>query len=196
MAVLVLIGGCSKDYDLNKSIFIPDKEYPELPAYSEKGFNTFGALIDREPFVCSDLSVPAKVISTGGLSTFSLRGHKGRELFSYYRAETTPVVLEFDLPGFEPAAWSDMAALHKMEIDLTDPGYRVWVTFEAERHEVSLIKGSLEFRRVQILIVDKEPYEAIVSGTFDLQGVIDGEPTSISMGRFDVGIADDNFFRY
>ena len=45
-------------------------------------------------------------------------------------------------------------------------------------------------------MVDKQQYEIILSGVFDFQALINNEPTSISMGRFDVGIANDNFFKY
>ena len=37
LAILLFLAACSKETELQKSVFIPDKDYPSLPAYSEWG---------------------------------------------------------------------------------------------------------------------------------------------------------------
>jgi hypothetical protein len=59
---------------------------------------------------------------------------------------------------------------------------------------VKILSGSLYFKRVQNLSVDKRPIEAILSGYFEFQAIIRDEPVTVSEGRFDLGIGSDNFF--
>jgi hypothetical protein len=194
--LLVIISSCSKEYELDKSIFIPDKDYPSLPAYTEWGYNTFGALYDREPFVNSDLKVPFKIVCTGGKTSFSLKGHIGKSSYYYYESNEKPIILNFDLLGFVPESLSNLIELNDTIIDLTNPLCKVSLTLDTVKYSLTILNGSLNFKRAQNLIVDKQQYEIILSGIFDFQALINNEPTSISMGRFDVGIANDNFFKY
>jgi len=194
--LLVIISSCSKEYELNKSIFIPDKDYPSLPAYTEWGYNTFGALYDREPFINSDLRVPSKIVCTGGKTSFSLKGHIGESRYYYYESNEKPIILNFDLYGFVPVSFSNLIELNDTIIDLTNPLCKVSLTLDTVKYNVTVLNGSLNFKRAQNLMVDKQQYEIILSGIFDFQALINNEPTSISMGRFDVGIANDNFFKY
>jgi hypothetical protein len=55
-------------------------------------------------------------------------------------------------------------------------------------HPVSVNSGELHFIRVQKLFVDNNPQETILSGTFKFQGIMDGTPVSVTLGRFDVGV--------
>ena len=48
IGLAIILASCSKEFELDKSVFIPDKDYPDLPAYTEWGYNTFGALYDRD----------------------------------------------------------------------------------------------------------------------------------------------------
>jgi hypothetical protein len=194
--LLILISSCSKESELDKSIFIPDKDNPSLPEYSEWGFNTFGALYDREPFVNTDYKVPAKIICSGGKTTFSLKGHLGQSTYYYYISDANPIILNFDLIGFVPASLDDLMALNDTTIDLANPLCKVSVTLDTAKYDATVLNGYLNFKRVQNLIVDKQQYEIILSGIFDFQALINNEPSSISLGRFDVGIAGDNFFVY
>ena len=196
LILLIILCSCSKEYELDKSIFIPDKDYPGLPAYSEWGYNTFGALYDREPFVNTDLSVPVKVICTGGKTSFSLKGHMGESQYYYYVSTGEPVILNFDLLGFIPASLSDLVELNDTIIDLTNPLCKVSLTLDTIKYDLTVLNGALNFKRAQVLIVDKQQYEIILSGIFDFQTLINNEPTSVSNGRFDLGIAYDNFFKY
>lgn len=194
--LLIISSSCSKEYELDKSIYISDKDYPSLPAYTEWGYNTFGALYDREPLVNTNYSVPTKIICTGGKTSFSLKGHLGGSEYYYYGSNENPIILNFDLLGFEPETLSDLIELNDTIIDLTNPLCKVSMASDTVNYSITVLNGSLNFKRAQNLIVDKQPYEIILSGIFDFQALINNEPTSISMGRFDVGIANDNFFKY
>jgi hypothetical protein len=81
-------------------------------------------------------------------------------------------------------------------IDLTNPLCKVLVTIDTTKHEEHILNGILQFKRAQNLIVDKKQIEVILSGYFEFQALVDEEPISITLGRFDVGIGADNFFKY
>lgn len=194
--LMFIFCSCSKELELDKSIFIPDKDYPSLPAYTEWGYNTFGALIDREPFVYSDFKVPTKIICNGGKMSFSLKGHMGKSNYSYYDSNGKNAALNFDLYGIEPGSLSDLMKINDTIIDLSKPQCKVSITIDTVKKNIIVINGFLNFKRAQNIIVDKQQSEIVLSGTFDFQGIIKNEPSSISMGRFDLGIARDNFFKY
>ena len=196
LLVAIGFGSCDNEYELDKSIFIPDKDYPSLPAYTEWGYNTFGALYNREPFVNSDFSIPTKIICTGGKTSFSLKGHFGESRYYYYESDEKLITLNFDLLGFIPESLSNLIELNDSIIDLTNPLCKVSLTLDTVEYDVTVLNGYLNFKRVQYLFVDKQPYEIILSGIFDFQALINNEPSSISMGRFDVGIPSDIFFKY
>ena len=61
---LIITASCEKleDFSLSGTIFIEDPYYPGLPIYSEWGYNTFGAYIDRKPFISTSDDLPIKVI--------------------------------------------------------------------------------------------------------------------------------------
>jgi hypothetical protein len=195
-SLLILLSSCSKENELDKSIFVPDKDNPSLPEYSEWGLNTFGAFYDREPFVNTDYKVPAKIICTGGKTTFSLKGHLGESTYYYYISYEKPIILNFDLLGFTPESLTDLMALNDTTIDLANPLCKVSIMLDTVKCDATVLNGYLNFKRVQNLIVDKQQYEIILSGIFDFQALINNEPSTISSGRFDVGIAGDNFFIY
>ncbi len=184
---------CSKDYDLQKSIFIPDESFPNLPAYSEWGYNTFGAYFDRDLFIYDDYEIPAKVINTGGKTSFILRGKKGG---ADYFSQEKNMSVSFDLYGFNPSTYQDLVMLNDSVIDLTSPLCRIKIKIDTAESEASILNGNITFRRVQNLLVDKQNTEVIVSGTFEFQTFFKNEPVSCTNGRFDVGIGNDNFFKY
>lgn len=195
IGLVITLASCSKEFELDKSVFIPDKDYPDLPAYTEWGYNTFGALYDRELFLYNDINIPVKVINTGGKTSFTLKGHKGQS-GSYYYSNGNSMSLNFDLYGFLPASFSNMIELNDTIIDLTSPLCKVSLMVDTVKHQVVVLNGTLNFKRAQNLIVDKRQIEVILSGTFEIQALIENEPTSITAGRFDVGIGPDNFFKY
>ena len=191
----IILASCSKEFELDKSVFIPDKDYPDLPAYTEWGYNTFGALYERELFLYNDISIPVKVINTGGKTSFTFKGHKGQSGSYYYNSDNS-MSLNFDLYGFLPASYTNLIELNDTIIDLAGPLCKVSLMMDSVEHQVVVLNGTLNFKRAQNLFVDKKQMEVILSGTFEIQALIENEPTSITAGRFDVGIGPDNFFKY
>lgn len=190
-----IFAGCSKEYELKESVFIPDETYSELPAYTEWGYNTFGAFYDRELFLYSTKEVPAKIICTGGTTSFVLRGQKNSNGY-YYWNDADEMSVTFTLPGLQPSVFSDLISLNTKRFDLTDVSSKVTVFMNGAAIEPQILEGELKFRRAQQLFVDKQQIEVILSGEFSFKAIINGNPVSLSEGRFDVGIANDNFFKY
>jgi hypothetical protein len=196
--VLVVIS-CKKDYDLSKSIFIPDPEFIELPAYSEWGYNTFGAYYDREIFVSNNSAVPVKVIATDSSFTFIMSGQKGEmgHYFNdyYYYYYPAPMKMTFNLPGFIPSTYLDLVNLDDVTFDLKDTLCKVMISIDSNIYPAVISSGELQFKRAQNLHVDMNQVEVILSGYFELRASINNEFISISNGRFDVGVSTDNFFK-
>jgi hypothetical protein len=186
-SVLMLLASCEPDKELNDSIYVADKEYPDLPAYTEWGYNTFGSYIDREIFEYSD-AVPAKVITSQGKTTFMLKGKKGY---------STDMSLTFNLSGFTAQTYSDLAQLNDTTFDLADTSNHVTLRLYNNNADMQVFNGQLQFKRAQLLYIDDVPSRVILSGYFHLQGLIESEPVSIYYGRFDVSIAEGiNFYKY
>lgn len=188
----ILVTACYKDNELKNSIFIYDPENRDLPAYSEWGYNTFGAYYDREIFVSNNKLVPAKVIVTATDFSFLLEGQKGT---SRYNSTLPDMGMSFTLSSFKATSYADLAQLNDSTINLLNPDCVVSVTIEEKKHSANIIEGKLIFNRVQILQVDKKQVEAILSGHFEFKAIINDKPITISDGRFDVGIGSDNFYR-
>ena len=75
--ILIIFTGCKNEDELKNSVYIKDSEYTDLPAYSEWGYNTFGAYYDRVAFISNDFIVPAKVTVSDSQMSFILDGQKG-----------------------------------------------------------------------------------------------------------------------
>jgi hypothetical protein len=184
----IFMASCSKDddYFLSESIFIEDPYYPGLPIYSEWGYNTFGAYIDRAPFVSNTTELPVKIYVNSDTLHFILRGLVNGQL----------AVLTFSIQGYSPAEYFDLTALDNTIINLKDPGRSATLKIGSNTTPLTLIEGELEFKRVQRLYLDEEPTRTIMSGYFQLKTFLNGEPAAISNGRFDLGIGYGNFFNF
>ncbi len=193
---LIVLSSCDKDQELDKSIFIADSDNPGLPIYSEYGLNTFGVLYDREPLINSELSLPSKVVCTEGKTSFYLRGHKGDPDYYYYNGSKDPMALIFDFGNFIPETVYSLTVLNDTVINLKDPLCNVTLMVDTAKFKLSVMSGTIHFKKAQKLFVDMAPYEVILSGTFEFQALVNGEPKNFSEGRFDVGIAPDNFYKY
>ncbi len=187
MIVLLFLASCAKDYDLQKTVFFPDPEFPDLPKYTEWGYNTFGAYYDRQVFVSTSDIQPLKVIVKDGITSFRFSGR----LNNYQEMS-----LIFTMDNFLPITYEDLIELDQKTINLKDPNYGVILKIDGITLDIYLLGGTLEFRKAQNLIVDKKAEEVILSGTFEFQVVVDDEPFTISRGRFDQGVSYDNFFRF
>lgn len=184
----VTITSCKKmdDYSLSGTIFIEDPYYPGLPIYSEWGYNTFGAYIDRKPFISTDNDLPAKIMVNTDTLHLLLRGLMG----------TQNADLTFSIKGYSIATYFDLIELNNTTINLKDSGRSVSLKIGNETKILNLIEGELKVDRVQRLYVDEEPTRTIISGHFNLKTFLNNEPVAISYGRFDLGIGYENFYYY
>ena len=194
---LLIASSCSDEANLRTSVFVPDDEYPDLPAYTEWGYNSFGAYWEREIFRFIDYKIPAKMINTGGRTSFVLYGSKSTYGYYHYDyRDMDEMSLSFDFYSFDPQVYTDLIWLNDLTIDLAGPTIAVRAKIDSVDYDLDILSGKIVFRRAQNLYVDKELYEVILSGTFEFQALVEGEPVSVSLGRFDIGMTGDNFYRY
>jgi len=186
LVLMLLSGGCSQNFNLEKSVFIEDINNPGLPEYSEWGYNTFGVYIDRKTFVSDLTDLPAKIIVNKDTFNFLLKG----------RSNSSDISLKFSLIGYTPADYTDLISLNDSTINLTGKNCIITLTEPLSTKILTVYEGSLVFKRVQKLYVDKVLTESILSGTFSFKTFINAEPVSISNGRFDVGIGSENFYKF
>ena len=187
---LLFVFACDTESELKRSIFIPDPDDPELPQYSEWGYNTFGAYYDRVTWTSNEFDTPAKITVNDGMAWFTLNGDRNTGSFSSEEMSVT-----VSLPGFDPETYNDLVELHATTFDLTDPQVQMGVMIGGVLHNAEVLEGKIEFVRAQLLKVDGREMETILSGKFECKLSIGGEPVTLSKGRFDVGVGDDNFFR-
>jgi len=186
LVVMLLAGGCSTDFNLEKSVFIEDINNPGLPEYSEWGYNTFGAYIDRKTFVSDLTDLPSKIIVNKDTFNFLLKG----------RSNSDDISLKFSVIGYSPADYTDLISLNDSTFNLTGKNCIITLTEPLTTKILTVYEGTLVFKRVQKLYVDKVLTESILSGTFNFKTFINAEPVSISNGRFDVGIGSENFYKF
>lgn len=182
------ISSCAKmeDFNLSGTVFIEDPYYPGLPIYSEWGYNTFGAYIDRKPFISTTDDLPVKIIVNTDTLHLILRGRMGSE----------NVDLKISIKGLAPATYSDLTGLENTTFNLKEPGRAVSLKIGNLTTVLTLIEGELQVTKVQRLYVDEEPTRTIMSGYLNLKTFLNNEPIAISHGRFDLGIGYENFYNY
>src|SRR5690606_2939735 len=98
VVLTILLTGCTRETELQRTIFIEDPNAPGLPQYSEWGYNTFGAYFDRLPFVSTIDYVPARFIVDQGAATFQLEGVRNESSFGTYGER---FVLSFTIPEMD-----------------------------------------------------------------------------------------------
>lgn len=190
--ILIIIAGCSKENELNNSVYISDYEYTDLPAYSEWGYNTFGAFYDRDVFISNSKVVPAKIIVSDSQMSFLLDGQKGT--YDIESHDYKEMSIDFRISGLNPAIYNDLILLNDTVFDLTNADCKVLITIDTTKYSVKILSGELKFKRAQNLLVDTKHIEVILSGYFEFKVLINNKPITVSNGRFDVGIGPDNFY--
>jgi len=180
---LLMANSCYED-EMNRTIFIADENNSSLPAYTEWGYNSFGAIYDRSFFLVSNSVTPCKITYDKGLLNFYLIGKIN---YDYYSS----MVLKFSFPSKPMNHFRDLSSLNNTTINLLEDNCSVTIEVNGIEDEVSLLSGSLTFKRVQLLKIDGEENRVILSGLFELRLLKKGRPETISDGRFDIGINND-----
>ena len=183
----ILLSSCSNNDVMDRTIFIPDPEDATLPAYTEWGYNSFGAKYERDYFLASDRIVPCKILYNNNQLQFSLQG-----IVSGYKNMT----LSFIFPFKQISEYKDLVQLNNTVIDLSTNGCTVKISEDGNETLLNIVGGQLYFKRAQLLSIDDEVNRVILSGMFELRFLQNDFPTAISDGRFDVGITKNVFYTY
>ena len=202
MAAISIITACDTDDSIDRSIWINDSEDYNLPEYSEWGYNTFGAKMGRNYFVSCWHENPCIMEWHDSDKTLELtmngcQKYKKNSSYDSYAATKEDVSLTIIFPCDSVINnCKKLYLLNGKNFDLTDPDIKVLVKRSDNPQEAitDIRSGELHFKRVQILYVNDRFEEAIVSGTFDIRYVSNGEKTWLSDGRFDLGVTPDLFW--
>ena len=189
MIISALLSACSRD-EMDRTIFIPDEEDYNLPAYTEWGYNSFGAEYERDYFLATDQIVPCKILYQDNKLEFSLYGRVNH---------SHNMSLSFIFPFDTIRKYEDLLKLHDRKIDLSDDCFisngTVIIVENGDSITLEAIKeGELHFKRAQLLRIDDVVNRIILSGTFELYFRKNGRPTALTKGRFDMGITKRDFY--
>lgn len=192
--VVLLFTNCvSDEFTLERSVFIEDIKNPNLPVYSEWGYNTFGVYIDRKPFVSNNIDFPAKIIVNVDTLNLILRGDYVSSTNNYYYSNQG-ATLKFIIKGYPLEVFDELITLNNRTIDLKSDSVKLILTIGKDTSILDIMEGKLEFKRVQNLYIDNEFTKVIMSGYFNFKTFMNNEPVAVSNGRFDLGIGDEDFF--
>ena len=186
LAIILGLSSCFTVSEIEDTIFIPDATDRNLPAYTESGYNSFGAIYERMYFFSSNTIVPGKIALKNDTMTFSLSGQIGSAYSMYANDNMT---LFFSFPVDPPMnTFKDLLALHQKHFDLTSPSCSLSMIRNNQTEEITLMSGDLNFQRAQLLRINEQENRVILSGTFELIFIRNNLPENIANGRFDVGI--------
>ena len=188
----VILCACSKESDLKKSIFIPDPDDSRLPAYSEWGYNTFGAYIGREVFTYNDNAIPFKVIAYNSITELQFNG----EIYEEFHSNDQKVSLIIKTKSILSKSAEDLSMLNGNTYPLSTSSTDVYLERNGVRTKLTVLQGSLTFQRVQKVFIDRKYTEMILSGYFEISAMQNGNAISITEGRFDVGVKNGYNFTY
>jgi len=186
LIITVCISICSCGYEgseLNRTIFIPDENDHNLPAYTEWGYNSFGAVYERTYYLASEVYLPCKIMYRNDSLRLLLTGVLSESIL--------PKKLEllFAFPSEPVNSYNDLLPLHNRRVDLKTETEVQMTTGDGVTNVLDIISGEFYFKRVQLLSVDEKENRVILSGTFYLTYRTDnGFSSSFSNGRFDFGI--------
>lgn len=190
LVLAVLSISCTRYTDLNDSLYINDPNFNGLPAYTERGYNTFGAYYDRNYFLYSRQETPLKITVQDEHISYIFQGIKG----NHYPTDNYMSVT-FIIPDSTTNKYQDLIEYDEQIFNLTDPDIRVRITTNGITNDVEVLEGLLNFKRVQTLYVDDAENQLIMSGNFELKFLNNDIPANLSYGRFDFGV-DDLIFYY
>lgn len=182
---LIFFAACDEE-SIDRTVFVPDENDSRLPAYTEWGYNSFGAIYERTYFVATNNRVPCKIIYKDGSLKFVLIGSVGG---SYYPSDQMSLHISFPFQSMQQ--YQDLLALHDVKLNLKDCNVELGFA-ENPLQPLSVLSGELHFKRAQLLTIDDVEDRVILSGTFFLQFLTENLlPETISDGRFDIGIYKD-----
>ena len=187
LMIILFLFSCEVMDEMQDTIFIPDINDKNLPAYTEWGFNSFGAMYERRYFFSTKDIVPCKMICGNGILTFTLSGRTGLNYSSWGSGDQ--LTMSFTFPFNEPIKnYKDLLALHQKQFDLSDNACIVQMISNSNREDLTGLSGELKFIRAQLLRINDVENRIILSGTFEVSFWRNQIPEIMSKGRFDLGI--------
>ena len=186
--LIIIAISCSKDQDLSDSVFVNDKDFSGLPAYSEWGYNTFGANYERTTFKYSNSIIPLKILAFNKKLTYIFQG-KVSSPGKY-------LGLKITLNDSTTRIYQDLLAYNDTIIDLSSNNVVVEFIDEVQNTSiVNITKGNLQFKKTQKVLIDDKEEQIIMSGYFDLEYInTSGIPEKMTNGRFDIGVTESIFY--
>ncbi len=176
------------DYYLEESTYISDPAVPELPIYSEFGYNTFGVRLDRDFVIFRNDVYPTKVFVEGDTTSFIFNGMR-KSSHQIYN-------LTFKVPNLPFDVETDLVSLNEQSINLKSDSIAVEIYDQrtGKTFQPQILTGELNFNRLQSLQVDEDKKGVIMSGTFQFKTIINNTPVAFMDGRFDVIIGYSTFY--
>lgn len=197
LSILSIFFGCSKlnDYipDITDDlIFIRDEYYPMLPAYTESGYNTFGAMYEKQYFVVTKNIVPFRMQYEKGNISMILSG----TVKSENSISKSDMAISFIFPFDECNSYEELLKLHNTKINLAAADCQVKQQIGIYSEDVlNVVEGELFFRRAQNLNIDDQKMAVVLSGTFWIKFRVGNQYFVIKNGRFDLSM-NENYFTY
>lgn len=183
--VVSFLSACKEDSGPTEFVFIQDPNANGIPIYSEKGYNSFGCLVNESRFEPLNVYIPVKVIRDESTTSFVFDGSLNRNV----NASLTFHFLDKVAHNYkELTLWRDQ------KYDLTSPSVSVYWTEKGKIDTLNITEGEFVFKRVQELIVDNSLEEVILSGTFKIKALKNESTIEFTNGRFDMGVNNYNFF--
>lgn len=183
---IALTLSCTRQTDLSDSVYIYDSEYPDLPAYSEWGYNTFGANYDRSVFTFSPDKIPLKITLSENKLSFIFQG-----IDANY--SNNNLALRFILTNSNVNIYQDLLVYNDTIIKLDSEAITVEMIYDGSAKIIDIIEGELHFKKCRKLFIDDIENEIIMSGYFNLKFIVNNIPSNMSEGRFDFGVNNGNF---
>ncbi len=192
--------GCSskEDFYLDRNIWIEDPTSPDLPIYSEEGYNSFGAYINRFPFVGNANSLP-KIVIKKDTMLFSLEGIYKKTMNKHYYQNVT---LEFKfVDNFSQQKlekYTDLMFFNNYVLDFKKTRTEITLKINDEKFNLKIIDGEVNFKKARKLFLDDEITKTILSGTFHFKALMEKNEDLITLklGRFDIGFGYDNYYYF
>jgi hypothetical protein len=177
--------------------FIADPLDPRMPAYTEKGANTAGALIDNRIWIASSLEGPGSNEIFGDEKMFFFFSGASDSLFVAFqsgklRMNNSTISVGFYIPGPVIRDTEDLYDLEGRTISLDGQthygqlfygGYRT-INGPVGDHRGT---GALHFRNIA---QSEDSARVNVSGTFGFDIMIDSVLHTVHSGRFDYAVGN------
>lgn len=183
--------------DWDDSIFVADSDDYHLPAYSEMGYNTFGAKFNRSYFLYSD---DFSYSSRSSPCSFFAKKDSFEIIFygevDNYTSKDDYFIISFEFATNEVLDdFTDLILLDSTSYDLSDSVsciVKIQKENMTEKQVVEVERGSFSIVRAQNVYVNESLRYTALSGYFDLKFLYNGEIINIEKGRYDVAIIATN----